>query len=229
VTVIAPGPARAGLPARRASRTLLLTAAIGYSLSWAVGLSVFSSSTDVHSSGAQVLRSYTGHQAAVALQYVLTEGLPAIFLAVITWALAQAMTNAAATSQRLVAAGGLAAATVSLIQLALGLWLTIDLVSDGTASTAASVYTSINRLDGIKMLSIAMLALVVARADRRHELLPTWLAHVTVALIITITLSAIGYLALDDTFAMAAWVSLPCLLVFMTGTGIEMSRHRTRQ
>jgi hypothetical protein len=85
---------------RRASRPLPLVSGIAYSLSWLVGLFVFSSTTEVRSSGTQILRTYTGHQGTVALQYVLTEGLPAVFLAVVTWSLARAISERATTSGR---------------------------------------------------------------------------------------------------------------------------------
>ncbi|PZS40215.1 MAG: hypothetical protein DLM62_04060 [Pseudonocardiales bacterium] len=226
MTTTAPSSATGALPVRRPSRPLPLVSGIAYSLSWLVGLFVFSSTTEVRSSGTQILRTYTGHQGTVVLQYVLTEGLPAVFLAVVTWSLARAISERATTSRRLVLAGGLVAAAVSLVQLALGLWLSVGLVSDRDAGAAGAIFRSINRLDGVKMLLIAVIALVATRAIRRRYVrLPNWLAYVAAALAVTITLSAIGYLALDNTFAMAAWVSLPCLLVFVTGTGIALSRR----
>ncbi|HEU5008418.1 MAG TPA: hypothetical protein VFT67_15690, partial [Jatrophihabitantaceae bacterium] len=195
-------------------------------MSWIAGLLVFSSSSEVRSSGTQILSNYTGNQDAVALQYVLTEGLPAGFLAVVTWSLARALSERAILSRRLVLAGGLAAATVSLVQLALGLWLSSGIVSSRDAGVAGAVSDSINRLDGVKMLLIAGVAVGAMRAvRRRYVALPNWLGRVAAALAVTITLSAIGYLALNDTFAAAAWVSLPCLLVFVTGTGIALSQR----
>ncbi|MGI8677165.1 MAG: hypothetical protein ACR2LX_00470 [Jatrophihabitans sp.] len=226
MSTTAPSSATGVLAIERASRPLPLVSGIAYSLSWVVGLFVFSSSTEVRSSGTQVLRSYTGHQGAVALQYVLTEGLPAVLLAAVACLLAQAISERATTKRRLVLAGGLAAATVSLVQLALGLWLSVGVISDRDAGAAGAIFRSINRLDGVKMLLIAVVALVATRAIRRRDVhLPNWLAQVAAALAATITVSAIGYLALDNTFAVAAWVSLPCLLIFVTGTGIALSRH----
>ena len=220
----------APLPVDRGSRRLSVTAGIGYLLSWLVGLLVFSSSTQVRSSGAQVLHSYTGHQSAVALQYVLTEGLPAMFLAAVVWTLARTIAARAARARQVVLAAGLAAAAVSLVQLTLGLWLSTGLVDERATSTAGAVFDVLTRLDGIKMLLIAMLAVAAARAIRRRDVqLPAWLAHLAAALAVMITLSAIGYLALDNTLAAAAWASLPCLLVFITLTGITLHRRPTRQ
>lgn len=226
----APSSATGEMTIRNAYRPLPLVSGIAYSLSWLVGLFVFSSTTEVRSSGAQIVRSYTGHQDALALQYLLTEGLPAVFLAVVTWSLARAICERETMSRGLILVGGLGAATVSLIQLALGIWLAGGIVSDQNEGTAGTIFRLINRLDGIKMLLIAVLALVAARAIRgRYVALPTWLIYAAASLAVTITLSAIGYLTLDNTFALAAWVSLPCLLVFITGTGIALSRPVTSQ
>jgi hypothetical protein len=57
-----------------ASSLSVRTAGIGYSLSWVVGLSVFSASTDVHSGGREIQSTFAGHGAAVGAQYVFTEG-----------------------------------------------------------------------------------------------------------------------------------------------------------
>jgi hypothetical protein len=221
----APSSATETLPVRPAFRLLPLISGIAYSLSWVIGLLIFSSSTEVRSTGTQILVGYTGHQAAVALQYVLTEGLPAVFLAAVTWSLARAISERARMTRRVVLAGGLAAATVSLVQLGLGLWLSVHLVSDRDPHAVEAIFRSINRLDGVKMLLIAVLALAAMRAIReRNVSLPERLAHVAAAVAATITISAFGYLTLDDTLVVAAWASLPCLLVFVTSTGMALSR-----
>jgi len=36
--------------------------------------------------------------------------------------------------------------------------------------------------------------------------------------------SGIGYALLNNTFALAAWLSLPLLLAWVTGTGIVLGR-----
>lgn len=215
---------RAG--ARIPQRPLLLLAGVGFALSWLAGLSVFSSSTEVRSSGAQIQHAYNGHVGVVALQYLLTEGVPAVCLAVVTLSLVRAVHPAARATRTITGIAGLTAAGVSLVQLALGLWLSLDLVDDAATGTIGTVYRAINHLDGLKMLLLAILAATVTRAIRRHDLkLPSWLAWTAAALAITITLSAIGYLTLNNTLATAAWLSLPCLIVFVTGTAIVLHRR----
>jgi hypothetical protein len=43
-------------------------------------------------------------------------------------------------------------------------------------------------------------------------------------LAIAITASGLGYALLNNTFAVAAWISLPLLLIWVTGTGITLAR-----
>lgn len=106
----------------------------------------------------------------------------------------------------------------------LGAWLTLDLVPKRGGS-AAIVFRLLNQLDGAKMLLLALTATVAAAAIARHRLpLPRWLGYAAAALATTITLSGIGYLILDNALTRAAWLSLPCLLAFITGTGIFLTR-----
>lgn len=205
---------------------VLVFAGVGFALSWLVGLSVFSSSTQVRSSGAQIQHAYSVHTGMVGLQYLLTEGLPALCLAVVTLSLARAMRPAARARRTITAIAGLTAASVSLLQLALGLWLSLDLVDHSATDIIGTVYTTINRLDGLKMGLLAVLAATVTHAIRRHDLaLPNWLAWTAAALATTITLSAIGYLSLNNTLATAAWLSLPCLIAFVTGAALVLHQR----
>src|ERR1700689_2675090 len=63
-----------------------LTATIGYLVAWIAGLTVFASSTQVDANGGQVVRALAGHQFAAGLQYALTEGVPALCLIAVIWA-----------------------------------------------------------------------------------------------------------------------------------------------
>ena len=63
-----------------------LTATIGYAVAWIAGLTVFASSTRVRANGMQVVRALAGHQFAAGLQYALTEGVTALCLIAVIWA-----------------------------------------------------------------------------------------------------------------------------------------------
>ena len=78
------------------------------------------------------------------------------------------------------------------------------------------------------MLLLAAVAAMTFALIRRGGLpLPGWLAYVSVALALAISISGIGYLLLLSGPALAAWVSLPLLLIWVTATGIALARTGT--
>ncbi len=203
-------------------------AGIGYTISWIVGLAIFSSSTDVRSSGPHLVSTYAGHRGVVVAQYVFTEGLPAVFLAVVVVALGRAA--AAAGWEQLgrgVLASGLAACAVSLVQCALGVWFAWTLIPDRRLGTAVDAFETINRLDGVKMFLLAALAVVAFVLGARVQVvLPLWLAWVAAgARCRDHRIRRAAYLLLLSGPALAAWASLPLLLVFVTGTGVVVGRR----
>jgi len=203
--------------ATRQRRGLTVVAAIGFVVSWVVGLSVFSASTDVQSTGAQIVAGYHGHTGLATAQFLLTEGAASVCLALVAWAVGRA-------GSRVVLATGLAAAGIALVQCALGVYLTGSVAPASDASTAETVLGAINRLDGVKMLLLAAMAVGGYAFGRRTNLLPKWLGYVAIALAIALVASGIGYALLVSSLALAAWVSLPLLLVWVAGAGLSLRR-----
>jgi len=219
-------PARTtGKPSRRGLLTVPAVAGIAYTAAWLVGLAVAPSSTNVRSTGAEVVAGYAGHQAAAAAQFLLTEGIASLALAVVATALGRAGLRVGARQAAWLTLGtGAAAATVGLVQCVLGLYLTVSVVPADHASTAAAVTEAVNRLDGVKMFLLAAMAVAGTVLARQTGLLPHWLRWAGVALAVAITASGVGYALLNNTFALAAWLSLPLLLAWVTGTGIVLGR-----
>jgi hypothetical protein len=202
-----------------------LTATIGYAVAWIAGLTVFASSTQVRASGVQVVRALAGHQFAAGLQYALTEGVTAVCLIAVIWAVTgNAQPGRARPTIRLAA---LAATAVSLAECGLGLWLSAGLARAGEAGLAGAVNDAITRLDGLKMVLLALVAAAAAVAVRDRALpLPRWLSPLAAVLAVAIAVSGVGYLALSDAAASTAWVSLPLLIVFVTASGLATARVR---
>jgi hypothetical protein len=195
-------------------------AGVGYLLAWVAGLSVFNSSTEVRSSGADVLAAYAGHQTVVSVQYLLTEGLAGVLLAVVVGSLASVTTG---VTRRVICVAGMSAAAVSLVQCALGIWLAERLVGRAEPTAVGTMSATLNRLDGVKMLLLAGFAAAVVTVARSvNGALPHWLVPVAGALMVTITVSAAGYVALNDQLAVAAWLSLPLLLAVVTAVGVTL-------
>jgi hypothetical protein len=205
------------LPLRPGHRRWLLTvpglAGVGYTLSWIAGLAVPAPSPGFGASGAGIVAALSGHGPALAAQYTLTEGLPAAGIAVITVALARlARRSGAAAAGRFALAAGLTAAVISAVQFGLGLALAVT----AAPGPAHLLYTSVNRLDGAKMLALAVLGVAAAAMT----VLPRWLRWTGIALAVAITCSGLVYLLLIASLAAAAGPALVLLLAFMTGSGI---------
>jgi hypothetical protein len=202
---------------RRRLLTVPAVTGIGYTLSWIAGLSIAAPSPGLTASGPQIVAAVAGHGGAVAAQFTLTEGLPAIGLAVISVALARAARQAGAlTAAWFAVVAGLTAAVISLVQVGLG----VARATTTAPGTAHLLYTSVSRLDGGKMLALAVLAV----AGVATGLLPRWLRYVGVALAAAIIASGAGYLLMRPGLATLAYVSGPLLLLFIAGTGITLGR-----
>jgi hypothetical protein len=201
----------------RHRRLLTVTGVTGiaYTVSWIAGLAVAAPSPKLTASGASITAALAGHQAAVVAQFALTEGLPAAGLAVISIALARAARRSGAAGHaRVVLVAGLAAALISLAQFVLG----AILAAAASPAAAHLLYESVNRLDGVKMLALAVLGLAGATSG----VLPRWLRYAGITLAVAITCSAVAYLLLLPGLASLAYVSGPLLLLFVTGTGVVL-------
>jgi hypothetical protein len=204
-------------PLRPGHRRWLLTvpglAGLCYTISWIAGLAVPAPTPGFGASGAGIVAALSGHGPALAAQYTLTEGLPAAGIAIIAVALARLGRRSGATAAaRFALVAGLTAAVISAVQFGLGL----ALAATSAPGPAHLLYSLVNRLDGAKMLALAVLGVAAAAMIA----LPRWLRWTGIALAVTITCSGLVYLLLIASLAAAAGPALVLLLVFMTGCGI---------
>jgi hypothetical protein len=207
------GRDRTSLRARVATVTGIT--GVGYTLSWIAGLSIPAPSLGLNPPGTQIVATLAGHQAAVATQYALTEGLPAAGIAIVAVALARAARRAGATTAARVAlASGLTAAVISVVQFGLGLVL----ATASAPGTAHLLLVGVNRLDGVKMLALAVLGASAAAMNALNR----WVRYIGLALAVSITVSGLVYLLLLPSLWAAAGPALIMLLLFMTAAGIAL-------
>jgi hypothetical protein len=109
-------------------------------------------------------------------------------------------------------AAGVTAAAISVLQFCLGIWLTVT----SSAVTAHVLFQLVNRMDGVKMLVLAVLGAAVAAAPA----LPRWLRCTGAALAVAIAASGVVYLLLLQGLMLLAAPALVLLLIFITGAGI---------
>lgn len=191
------------------SAGIVRTAGLAYVATWVVGLLVFSSSTTVTTSGTALRDAYATHQGVLSVQFVLTQGVAAVLLGLVVSATA---VRAGGINGVRMAIAGLGAVLVSLVECGLGLELAYVAAHDRSAEAVQALAETLNRLDGAKMLLLAGLAVAWAQPSWDFAL-PSWLRRVALVTGVALLASAAGYLLLDDTLALAAWASLPLLLV----------------
>jgi hypothetical protein len=193
------------------SRRPLRTAAVGFSLAWIAGLSVPVPLVDVDAPASAAAAALSGHEGELAVQSLFVHGLAAAAIVVITLAVARALGDGRAA--RIARAAGLGAAGLSVLQCV------IELVF--AATSEGGLIEAVNRLDGVKMVALGVLAL----AGSTVVALPRPLRALGPALAVAIFLSAAGYGLLVPALAPAAYLSLPLLLVWMTGSGLALARR----
>ena len=109
-----------------------------------------------------------------------------------------------------------------------GQHLTASVVPSADADGAQSLLQLIDRLDGVKMIFLALMALVAAVLVRRVRLLPPWLGWTAVLLAVALITSGVGYLLLNSALAAGAWVSLPLLLFWICAVGVVLGGTSSR-
>lgn len=202
-------------------RVMAAPVAVGaaFTLSWIAGLAVPVPSPRMTASGTTIVAALAGHGGQVVASYVLTEGLPAIGLAVVSMFLARALRlPGAARLASTIRAAGLVAAAISLTQCGLG----VALARASAPGTARELFELVNRLDGVKMFALAALAGAAALAS----LLPGWLRYLGAALAILITASGVAYLFLLDSIGWLAYPAGLLLLAFIPAAGYAAGRSR---
>lgn len=213
--------------AHRRGHLIPLVAGIGFTLSWVAGLLLPVPNLAVSAPATEVIARYGPHLGDVQTQFLLTEGLPAIGLAVTAVALARRAGQAAHRVRgRVIAVAGLAAAVISLAQYALGVTLAGSAVPDQATGRVETLWQALNRLDGVKMFALAGLALGAVALAAPGGPLPRWLRYAGLALAISIAVSGVGYLFLIQALAPVAYVSGAALLVWVTGTGVALGTRK---
>jgi hypothetical protein len=212
------------IPRSGALRRWVASAAIGYPVAWIAGLLLWTSGVPIDATTAQVVAGYAGHGVVGVAHSTLVHGVAAVALAAVVLALATAAGRAGTTARRLVLGSGLLAVGLSLTQWVLGVVLSGWAVPQGRVQAAGGLFDTINRLDGFKMLALAVLA-VAATTSAAAGVLPRWLAWTGWLLAAALVVSAAGYLILSPGLGMAAAASLPLLLIWVTGTGLALARR----
>jgi hypothetical protein len=199
-------------------------AGIVYPAVWIVGLAIWPSNVAITDSSRQVVNAYGAHRSVAVAQFLLVEGVAAIALAFVLVAVTRAAGRAGAVCRsRFILGAGLTACLVSAAECVLGVVLAASVAAPAHVHRAGEIFDTINRLDGVKMLLLATV-ITTAVSARRELRLARWLSGVGVMASLALVASGVGYLALNGTLAHATFLSLPLLLIWVSGTGGALTR-----
>ena len=198
-------------------------AGIAYIAAWVTGLLVWPSNLGVAASGARVVSVYAGHRGVAVAQYLLVEGgggCPGHRRDRVGAGSPTPRGGAARRSSgaRWSRRGGRVAGRVRTRAPARR-----RCRARRDSGRAATVFHLINRLDGVKMLALAAVALAGV-GWRAAPACSRWLGYVGALLAVAMIASGVGYLLLNNTVSQTAAVSLGLLLVWVAGTGLTLGR-----
>ena len=205
-------------------RLLPAVAGIGYGVAWVTGLAVWPSNLSIDASEKGIVSLYATHTGQATAQYLLVEGLAGIFLGTV---LLFCVRRAARGDRRwtpTAAVLGAVAVVISLSQCLLGLFL-VSSSSKGLLGQSGNLYAVINRLDGVKQLLLGATVVTLAILRRRGPTFPHWLRGTTVILGVALVPSGLAYLFLWNALAGTTFISLPLLVLWLTGTGVWLTRR----
>lgn len=181
-----------------------------YVLAWLAGLLVAPATPGTADAGS-VHAFFTVHADAFVLQALLVHGLAGLALGGLTVGFAVAVGRG--RIGRWIAATGLAAAGVSLLQVGLGLAAAHDVVH-APASTTTSWLQAVNLADVAKLLLLAAFAAVTTHAAGRAGRLPRWLRLLGRFLVPLLAVGGLAFLVPTPALTAVLTASLPALLAW---------------
>ena len=202
-------------------------AGIAYVIAWATGLSVFPVNLSLAATAHQVVSAYAAHPGLGALQYGLNEGAAGVLLGVVLLVYITTARALGGRVPRLAVLAAVVAVAISLAQCVIGLTMIVQAQAGRLGETLA-LENTVDRMDGVKMLAIAVCACYVAIRRQGGRRLPAWLRVVSFALAVSIAVSAIAYLFLIEPLAWVVYVAGPFLLLWVAGVGIWLTLIRRR-
>ena len=215
------GPAQPGARGWRAR--VPAPAGVAYVAAWVAGLAAWPANLALNATSAQVAAAHRAHVAGAATQYLLVEGLAGVLLGVVLAAALLRGRRAQAVAGRRWAIGlGALAVLTSLVQCGLG--LAVIAASQHQIAASGQLFALVNRLDGVKMLALAGVAACFVATRNPAARQPRWLTVIAVAMAVALVASGVAYVLLANPLGWTAFVSGPLLLIWVTGTGIWLTR-----
>lgn len=190
-------------------------AGLTYVGAWVLGLVAFGFGPAADASDADIARYFADHRTVSAIQSLLIHGVAAVaLLGVMVAVRGKGRLNRWAWRAVLVAVG------VSLVQCVLDVYRSA--LANG--STIADLTHSINRIDGVKMIALAMMIATSIRGFRSTAMIGTKMTVTGTVAVVALVVSGIAYATATTALLATTALSLVLLLVWVGYTGVVTGR-----
>jgi hypothetical protein len=202
---------------RPAAQRALPAAGAIYVLAWLGGLLITPSAPDT-ADAAAVHAYFTAHAGGFVQQALLVHGIAGLALGGLSIGFADAVGRG-----RWITGTGLAAAAVSLVQVALGVIAAHDPANTGSATTTAWLQ-AVNDADIVKLVLLAAFATATTQAADRTRRLPRWLRVLGYILVPLLVTGGLAFLVPNAALTAMLTASLPALLIWAAAMAWRLHR-----
>jgi hypothetical protein len=211
-----------GFETNRRGRRISVTGAV-YIASWVAGL-LLAPATPVATASAEKIHTYYATEGTgILVQSSLIHGIAGIALAILALTI-PAATSAPSRPSRAIKVTGLAAAVVSLLQVAFAA-VAVATASSASAITSQRLFEDINTADTAKLVLVATFAAVTTVSAARAGMVGPKTRALTVALVLALPIGGAAFLVDNPLLTAVLYVSLPLLLVWVGAIGWQIGRR----
>lgn len=198
-------------------KKLAIISGTTFVIAWIAGLLVAGGGPKPSDPATKIAVYFAAHEHAAMLEHFLIDavaGAALVGLALI-----------ARGYSRLAFTAGLAAATISFIQAAIGETMALTAAHGGTPGTVHTLFTTLNDADNFKIASIATMIAAVAVAARKQHTLPSWFTGASLAFAPILALSGLAFPLDNNALYSLLYLSLPLLLIWVATFTTTVARH----
>ena len=198
-------------------KKLATTSGTTFVLAWIAGLLVAGGGPKPTDSAAEIAAYFAAHERTAMLQHFLIDAVAGGALIGIAL-LARRHSRVAFTA-------GVTAASVSLVQFAIGEAMAISAANGARPSTVHGLFTALNNADTVKIAFLATMIAAVAATPRRSSALPAWLTRASLAFAPLLALSGLAFPLESDPLYSLLYLSLPLLLIWVAAFATVSARR----
>jgi hypothetical protein len=209
------------------SRNWLTAAGLVYVLVWIIGLLIDPHAPDLNQPSVTLAAFYQAHWLIHLVQVTLIHGVAALALIAFAAALGDALREGTDSTvlTTLSINSAVAAASLSLIQAALGAALVSPTVLVGDASAIPVIRTLINTGDTFKLLALALFVGSTIPPALARRVLPRWLAWVGSFLMLSLIVGGLSFIVGNSALSLVLYLALPLLLLWVGAVSVILLRR----